>query len=45
MAGIFICLGAFAPTWTIPFNRYWVNIYRENGLACPAVFDEVFTVL
>merc|ERR1719473_1602726 len=31
IATFFILVSSFAPTWMIPFNRYWVNVYRENG--------------
>merc|ERR1719443_1445383 len=31
LAGFVILSCAFAPTWTIPFNRYWIEIARECG--------------
>ena len=38
LGGIFIAVSAFGPTWAIPFNRYWVNIYRENGKKGPTAY-------
>merc|ERR1719253_530743 len=30
-AVLFIGVSSFAPTWMIPFNRYWVKVYRNNS--------------
>jgi hypothetical protein len=38
LGGIFIAVSAFGPTWAIPFNRYWVNVYRENGKKGPTAY-------
>jgi hypothetical protein len=31
VAGLVIMSCAFSPTWTIPFNRYWIDVQRECG--------------